>query len=328
MAADVNPITPQSHTASNPPVTSLAKLDEARRYLAEVRDVDEVKSIRDKAEAMRIYAKEAKLGLEAQNHAAEIKLRAERRAGELLAEMDKHEGGRPVKTADTVSAVTPPTLEQLGISDKQSSRWQGIAAIPEPLFEQTIEAAKEDGKELTTAGLLREVKANRDPHVAYNSGENEWYTPPDYIEAARAVMGGIDLDPASSHEANSCVRAATYYTRHDNGLERPWFGRVWMNPPYSSDRIGKFCARLCDAYRDGQIEQALVLVNNGTETAWFQDVAALASAICFPARRVRFWEPGGAVSQPLQGQAVIYLGDNVSAFRDTFAGFGLVVLVA
>lgn len=73
----------------------------------------------------------------AQNHAAEIKLRAERRAGELLAEMDKHEGGRPVKTADTVSAVTPPTLEQLGISDKQSSRWQGIAAIPEPLFEAT-----------------------------------------------------------------------------------------------------------------------------------------------------------------------------------------------
>jgi hypothetical protein len=48
-------------------------------------------------------------------------------------------------------------------------------------------------------------------------------------------MGGIDLDPASCATANETVRARTFYSRKDDGLKRPWFGRVWLNPPY-----GKF----------------------------------------------------------------------------------------
>ena len=59
--------------------------------------------------------------------ATEIKVRAERRAGELLAAMEKHEGGRPTKTSDTQEQVSAPTLSQLGIDKKQSSRWQKLA---------------------------------------------------------------------------------------------------------------------------------------------------------------------------------------------------------
>ena len=71
----------------------LARLETTRQLLAEVRNLDDARAIHDVAEAARVYARQARLGLEAQNDAAEIKLRAERRLGELLAEQDKHRGG-------------------------------------------------------------------------------------------------------------------------------------------------------------------------------------------------------------------------------------------
>lgn len=163
------------------------------------------------------------------------------------------------------------------------------------------------------------------PHVSYNSGNNEWYTPADYIEAARHVMGDIDLDPASSAVANAKIKAAEYYSVDDNGLDQEWEGRVWMNPPYASDLIGKFCARLAASFDAGMVPEAIVLVNNATETAWFRLVADRASAICFPSGRVRFWSPDGTPGAPLQGQAVLYLGANVAAFSAAFSTFGLVL---
>jgi hypothetical protein len=69
---------------------SLTRLETACRLLAEARSVDEVRSIRDVAEAARVHACEVRLGLEAQNDAAEIKLRAEQRLGELLADAPLH----------------------------------------------------------------------------------------------------------------------------------------------------------------------------------------------------------------------------------------------
>lgn len=76
-----------------------------------------------------------------QNYAAEVKLRAERRAGELLAEMPKDEGGRPAKR--TGSIVEPVSkLNDLGISKKQSHRWQAVATVPERQFEQHIADTK------------------------------------------------------------------------------------------------------------------------------------------------------------------------------------------
>ena len=138
----------------------LLNIEAATLLLAEAREIQEVTEIRNYAEAVRIVAKQAKAGLEAQNQAAELKLRAERRAGEMLASMDR------VKKEDNLipnafysnsqpMSSSKPKLDDLGVTSNQSSNWQRIAKIPQPEFERHIEQTKAQEQELTTASTVR-----------------------------------------------------------------------------------------------------------------------------------------------------------------------------
>lgn len=164
--------------------------------------------------------------------------------------------------------------------------------------------------------------ASAKPHVAHNSGNNEWYTPAEYIEAARRVMGYIDLDPASSEAANRVVDAIAYYTAEDDGLTLPWVGKLWMNPPYATSLVGQFADKMAGHVRAGDVTEAIILVNNATETAWFRALIGVASAVVFPASRIRFWQPDGELGAPLQGQACIYIGATPDVFLSEFTSFG------
>lgn len=164
------------------------------------------------------------------------------------------------------------------------------------------------------------LEVQKRPHVANNSGNNEWYTPAEYIEAARNAMGSIDTDPASNDIANKIVKAGKYYTIETNGLAHDWTGNVWMNPPYSSDLISKFVEKLKE--QRANYNQAIILVNNATETQWFYEIVKIASAVCFPKSRVKFYMPDGKTGAPLQGQAVLYVGDNYEKFISAFGCIG------
>jgi phage N-6-adenine-methyltransferase len=303
-------------------VTSLARISKAITALAAAKTLDDVLQIRDQAEALRVYIKAASQGFEAANAAAEIKLRAERKAGEMLAAMDKHKGGRPSETSNSVLPVSGESLDDLGIDKMQSSRWQKEASVSEDAFDEYLHECFEQSREVTQSGLLKIANGT---HISA-SGENEWYTPSAYIEAARQAMGSIDLDPASCELAQETVKAGVYYTIADDGLAREWGGNVWLNPPYSKDLIGKFAEKV--VVESERFEQAIVLVNNATETAWFQSMARKANAICLFAGRIKFNDKTGKpANTPVQGQAAIYFGEHVERFASAFDDLGLVVFM-
>lgn len=240
---------------------------------------------------------------------------------------------RLIEAAEVVNEMSPiGDIEQIPIVNNEAQARE-LAKVEDKqerlqVWQTVNEIASIENKPVT-AKLVEQVAAairNPQPHVSHNSGNNEWYTPPDIIEAARHCLGSIDLDPATSEFANQTVKAAEIFTVLDNGLTKTWNGNVWLNPPYSSELIGKFTAKLKEHYLSGDIQQAICLVNNATETTWFQSLLASASAVCFLARRVKFIDPAGNPSgAPLQGQALLYLGDNRTEFAAAFAEFGAIL---
>ena len=247
-----------------------------------------------------------------------------RRAGELLAEakaalphgdwlpwLAEH-CDMPERTAQAYLRVAAhwPTLEAKAQRVADLPLRQALALLAEPPSPAEADAA-----------------VSSKAHVSRATGQFEWYTPVEYIETARRVLGTIDLDPASSPEANTIVGATRFFTAVDDGLAQPWTGRVWMNPPYAQPIICHFASKLAQERKLAHVTAAIVLVNNATETRWFRTLADVAAAICFPTGRVTFWSPDGEVgSQPLQGQAVLYFGEHAARFGAAFRAFGFVLL--
>jgi len=136
----------------------LVHFDKARQELELAASLDEVRDIRNKAEALRIYLKQAGESLAMQNRCAEIKIRAERKAGEILQETGRKRGetDKAIRSRDdSIYEELPPTLHEMGVTPTQSHRWQLIASIPEEKFEQHVETIKAEEKELTTSGTLK-----------------------------------------------------------------------------------------------------------------------------------------------------------------------------
>lgn len=155
---------------------------------------------------------------------------------------------------------------------------------------------------------------------------DEWYTPVEYIDAARRVMGEIDLDPASCQEAQEVIKARHFYTKQDDSLQSAfqWEGNVWLNPPYSMPLIKQFVTKLIDQYEMGTVSQAIILTNNSSDTSWFHELLSRFPA-CFTRGRISFWRPNLEAFGTRQGQTLFYLGGDITKFKDEFSEFGRVV---
>lgn len=280
-------------------VTQQAKLDAVIQYAQQVRDwplleraVDE--KIEQQAEFVRWWSETVTV---------------------------RHGAGRGNKNSADPRSFSQSEAESLtGISHQQVSKWR----------KATDEANREKYRAQLFGAAWKKAMGEEkaaENHRAQGTGENEWYTPQEYIIAARSVMGGIDLDPASSVIANRTVGAPKIFTKEDNGLERAWFGRVWMNPPYSQPDIANFSEKVASEWECKRIDAAVVLTHNYTDTAWFHRLAGSCRAMCFTRGRIGFLSQSGERASPTQGQTFFYFGEDTDVFAGEFSRIGFVVEV-
>ena len=252
---------------------------------------------------MQAYADRLKAGIELEAPIAQGVLKLKAGLGEL---MPREKGGRGKKLSQQLGDFNPNTVTAYRkLADNR--------ARMEEYFEQCDDMP----------GQTDFIQWCKGTHVSRNSGNNEWYTPPQIIEAARKAMGTIELDPASSKVANKTVRAKKFFCAVDKGQSKTWKGNVWLNPPYSQPLVSEFCNAVVEAYTSKSIPAACVLTNNATETEWGQLLMSNASAVCFLTGRVKYLdETGEPANTPLQGQCVCYFGTKPAVFRDAFMGLG------
>lgn len=171
----------------------------------------------------------------------------------------------------------------------------------------------------------------------YLTGKHNWYTPPEYIDAAREVMGGIDLDPASDANANIIVEAKEFYSlvdRGEDGIALPWHGRIFCNPPYGR-RFGEkgpynlplWIGKALKEFRANRMDQGILLTNASPGASWFRPLWAW--PICFVDHRIAFidGDTGKAQKDPRHYNAFTYIGprDRWTKYARIFGQFGPVV---
>lgn len=141
----------------------------------------------------------------------------------------RHGAGRGNKKSTDRGAFSMDEAEaQTGISHQQVSKWRSRLTQPDKY------------REMLYGSAYHKAMAEVHNHRAQGTGENEWYTPIEYVEAARSVLGGIDLDPATSETAQQKIKAGKFFTLADDGLKQEWQGRVWLNPPFAQPHIADF----------------------------------------------------------------------------------------
>ena len=198
-------------------------------------------------------------------------------------------------------------IEQYRAPDSQNHKgdWDGVK----------YDSAWDDGSAFPEKNYKTSLK-----ETARSNKTDCWYTPPSIVELIIQVLGEINLDPCADDGRH--IPAAKHYTFDDNGLEKPWCGKVYMNPPYSHP--GVWMKKLQLEFETGNVDEAIALVPAATDTNWLSPVLKT-QPVCFWKGRIKFlgqdYKPK---SSARQSHVLVYWGNNWQKFREIFENYGVV----
>jgi DNA N-6-adenine-methyltransferase (Dam) len=158
--------------------------------------------------------------------------------------------------------------------------------------------------------------------INQDSGNTEWYTPVEIIEAARKTLGRIDLDPFSCAKANEVVKATHIFTKEDDGFSKPWFGKVWCNHPFSRENNKRIAEQVSNQHYGNDCEIVMITFA-ATSESWFKPL--LHHPQCYLHGRTNYYDQNGnKVKGVTKGSVITYLGKDVKAFYEAFKHLGMI----
>lgn len=216
----------------------------------------------------------------------------------LVVDLDDDEAAEALATIDPLAAMAGTNAAALGeLLDSLQQR----PKINYGHLYQELDMDLEHATETTNIGEL--INAGRDPQ------SQEVYTPAEIVDAARRSLGGvIDLDPASSEEANRTVGASKIITAHEDGLSQQWHGSVWCNPPFAAGGLRLFSRHLLAEMKAGRVDRACFLGPAVGGSTWPDEMSAASTGIVHLEQQLPWHGPSKA-SGSLMTHLVWLLGD-------------------
>jgi hypothetical protein len=204
-------------------------IDRATARLAEARTSGELLEARQIAQAALHYARITKAANETHADCLRIIVRAEMRMadavdeGQTNGQIERPGGNRKinVRTSDNDLA----SLVEVGISRQRLAEWRVLRDAGLTAIDAAIDAQLIEGRAPTKSGI--------GAVLAGYTGAVEWYTPLEWVDRAREVIGTIDCDPATHWFAQRTIKATRWFDKERDGLQQQWAGNIWLNPPYA-----------------------------------------------------------------------------------------------
>lgn len=166
--------------------------------------------------------------------------------------------------------------------------------------------------------------------IQVSSENDSWITPSDIISRVTEVLGFIDLDPATSKEANEIVKARSIFTKEDNALSQHWQCETFfLNPPYgkvgNKSQAGIFAEYAVEQFEKGNVKQGgIILLHDRSGYGWFESLAQRLPCVTLR-ERIRFINPNTMLQgdQAKTAQTLFLVGEKFSdSFVKVFQNFG------